>query len=615
LSESCDMQSRSKILILLFTVTLALGTLTLLHSSNDTNAVFRFRSFFSNRTLDNLKANLTSITDVTSLWYGGISLFAIIMIVLVFRAARHNGSQRPRERLIELKPARTLPGAALQEGYARHAKDPASQSLEVNARRIYALENQLREKEELLQSRDGELKSLRSQVTTLTDPPSEMVSGKTEVESMVREELKRMTELLEAKDATITELENSLSGKQQLLQNRSRELDGLKSKADVLTEQLTDFRLAKERAENVLQQELKKTKVLQAKDSIITGLENNLTVTQELLQSRSQELDALKSKMNTLTDQLTDLRLAKERAENVLQQDLKKIKALQAKDSIVTELENSSSGRVHALESALSEKQELLQARNGELKTARSKVNTMRERLAALGSAKKQTENVLQQQLKKKTELLQAKDAAMKELQESLSTRVHALEGQLKETEKLLEDRDAELEALGSETNSLTETRSARKRAQSLLLQELQNRTELLQAKDAVVKELQERLNATVHALESARSELETPMKQRDAELPDQLTKNGPAKEQAEGLLRPDRKGMNSKLLELGAAKARTALSLQAEKAKRASEANDSEMKEPGDQSVLLAEKDKVLESDDGRSEELNTDATKRDRN
>jgi len=609
------MQSRSKILILLFTVTLALGTLTLLHSSNDTNAVFRFRSFFSNRTLDNLKANLTSITDVTSLWYGGISLFAIIMIVLVFRAARHNGSQRPRERLIELKPARTLPGAALQEGYARHAKDPASQSLEVNARRIYALENQLREKEELLQSRDGELKSLRSQVTTLTDPPSEMVSGKTEVESMVREELKRMTELLEAKDATITELENSLSGKQQLLQNRSRELDGLKSKADVLTEQLTDFRLAKERAENVLQQELKKTKVLQAKDSIITGLENNLTVTQELLQSRSQELDALKSKMNTLTDQLTDLRLAKERAENVLQQDLKRIKALQAKDSIVTELENSSSGRVHALESELSEKQELLQARNGELKTARSKVNTMRERLAALGSAKKQTENVLQQQLKKKTELLQAKDAAMKELQESLSTRVHALEGQLKETEKLLEDRDAELEALGSETNSLTETRSARKRAQSLLLQELQNRTELLQAKDAVVKELQERLNATVHALESARSELETPMKQRDAELPDQLTKNGPAKEQAEGLLRPDRKGMNSKLLELGAAKARTALSLQAEKAKRASEANDSEMKEPGDQSVLLAEKDKVLESDDGRSEELNTDATKRDRN
>jgi chromosome segregation ATPase len=607
------MQSRYKILILLFTITLALGALTLLYSSND--AVFRFRSLFSNRTLDNLKADLTSITDVTSLWYGGISLFAIIMIVLVFRAARHAGSQRPRERLIELKPARTLPGAALQEGHARHAKDPASQSLEVNARRIYALENQLREKEELLLSRDGELKALRSQVTTLTDPPSEMVSAKTEVESILREELKRMTELLEAKDSTITELENSLSGKQQLLQNRSKELDGLKSKADALTDQLTDFRLAKERAESLLQQELKKTKVLQAKDSIITGLENNLTVTQELLQSRSQELDALKSKVNTLTDQLTDFRLAKERAENVLRQELKKTNVLQTKDSVIMELEDGLSGQVHALESELSEKQELLQTRSRELNAAKSKVNTLRERLTALGTAKKQTENVLQQQLQKKTELLQAKDAAMKELQENLSTRVHALEGQLKEKEKLLEDRDAKLEVLGSETNSLTESSSARQRAQSLLLQELQNRTELLQAKDAVVKELQERLNATVHALENARSELEWLVKERDAELPDQLTKNGPAKEQAEGLLRPDRKGMNSKLLELGAAKARTALSLQAEEAKRASEANDSAMKGPEDQGVLLADKDKVLESDDGRSEELNRELAKKDRN
>jgi chromosome segregation ATPase len=543
------MQSRSKILILLFTVTLALGTLALLHSSNDNDVVLRFRSLFSNRTLYNLKANLTSITDVTSLWYGGISLFAIIMIVLLFRAARHDGSQRPRERLIELKPARTLPGAALQEGRARHAKDPASQSLEVNARRIHALENQLREKEELLQSRDGELKALRSQVTTLTDPPSEMVSAKTEVESMVREELKRMTELLEAKDSTITELENSLSEKQQLLQNRSKELDGLKSKADVLTEQLTDFTLAKERAENVLQQELKKTKVLQAKGSVTMELEDGL------------------------------------------------------------------SGQVYALESELSEKQEVLQTRSRELKAAKSKVNTLRERLTALGTAKKQTEDVLQQQLKKKTELLQAKDTAMKELQESLSTRVHALEGQLTEKQKLLEDRDMESEVLGSEGPSLAESGPARKRAQSLLLQELQNRTELLQAKDAVVKELQELLNATVHALENARSELETLMKQRDPELPDQLTKNGPAKEQAEGLLRADRKGMNSKLLELGAAKARTALSLQAEEAKRASEANDSAIKEPEDQGVLLADKDKVLESDDGRSEEFATEATKRERN
>ena len=553
------MQSRYKILILLFTVTLALGTLTLLHSSNDNDAVLRFGSLFSNRTLYNLKHTLASITDGASLWYSGLSLFAIIMTVLVFRIARRHDSQGLRERF-----------AALKAANAESAK-------------------------------------LR---------PSETVSAKAAgADSAIRAELKVMTDLLQEKDATITELENNLSGKQQLLRNRSKELDDLKSKVNALTEQIIDFRLAKERAENVLQQELKKTKVLQAKDSIITGLENNLTVTQELLQERSQELDALKSKVNALTEQLTDFRLAKERAENVLQRELEKTKILQEKDSVIVELEDGLSGQVHALERELSEKQELLQTRSRELKAAKSKTNTLRERLTALGTAKKQTENVLQQQLKNKTDLLQAKDAAMKELEEGLSAKVHALEAQLKEKQKLLEDRDMESEVLRSEGPSLAESGPARKRAQSLLLQELQNRAELLEAKDAVVKELQERLNSTVHALENARSELEKLAKQHDTQVPDQLPKNGLAKEQVEGLLQPDRKGMNSKLLELGAAKARTALSLQAEEAKRASEANDSAMKEPEEQGVLLADKDKVLESDDGRSEELNTEATKRDRN
>jgi chromosome segregation ATPase len=332
------------------------------------------------------------------------------------------------------------------------------------------------------------------------------------------------------------------------------------------------------------------------------------------LQSRSEELDVLKSKVNTLTEQLTDLRLAKERAENLLQKELKKTEVLQAKDSSVIEQENSLSGTVRALESELSEKQELLQTRSRELKAAKSKVNTLRERLAAIESAKKQTENVLQQQLKQKTELLQSKDAAMKELQESLRAKVQALEGQLEEKEKLLNDHDAKLEAIGSEANSPTESGPTRKRAKSLLLQELQNRTELLQAKEAIVKELEERLNATVHALENARGEVERLVNQRDA--------NGPAKERAEGLLQSDRKGMNSKLLELGAAKARAAASLQGEEAKERVGANESTLQVPGEiasrvpgRAVSPADKDEVLEAGDGRGEALNTETRKKEPN
>ena len=544
------MQSRYKIFILLFSVTLALGTLTLLQTSNDNDAVLRFRSLFSSHTIYNLQHTLASITTRASLWYGALSLLAIIMIVLVFRIARHHDSTGPR---------------------------------------------------------GGPDATRAANVGPSKSRPSEPASAPAGADSAMRAELKMMTDLLREKDATITELENSLSGKQQLLQSRGKASDELKSKVNALTEQLTDFRLAKERAENLLQQELKKTKILQAKDSIITGLENNLTVTQKLLQERSQKVDALKSQVNALTEQLTDFRLAKEQAENVLQRELRKTKILQDKELVIVEREDSSSGQVNALERQLSEKHELLQAKSRELKAAKSKVNTLRQRLAALGTAKDHTENVLQQQLKNKTELLQAKDAAVKELQESLSAKVHALEARLEEKQKLLEGRDTGSEAFGSERWSLAESSPAKKRAQSLLLQELQNRAELLEAKDAAMKELQERLHSTVHALENARSELEKLAKERDAALPGGLLGNGPAKERAEGLLRTDRKGMNSKLLELGAAKVRAAASLQSDEAKRTLEANDQE--------VLVTNRNEVLTNEDGLGEGRNQEGANEEKN
>jgi hypothetical protein len=197
------------------------------------------------------------------------------------------------------------------------------------------------------------------------------------------------------------------------------------------------------------------------------------------------------------------------------------------------------------------------------------------------------------------------------------------LELQLKEKEQLLRDRDTELAALGSEAKGLTESDSARERAKSLLLQELQNRTELLQVKDAIVKELEERLNRTAKALENAQSEMARRANQRDGKLStplgDQLTKIATPKDQVEALLRPDRKGLNSQLLELGAAKARAA-SLQAEDIKHAKEANNSPIEAPGeilsrvqDQSVLLPDDDGLSETDNEPQEELKTELTKKD--
>src|SRR5262245_14463728 len=192
------MRTRYKIFILLVTVTVVVGTLTLFHSRDDNDTVLRLRSLFSSRALSTFEHSLPSITDGTSVWYGGNALFAIFMIVLVFRAARRGGSGRLRGgRLIELKPPK-IPAAKFRVG--------------------------------------------------------EIGTVNAVIESLIRQEIKRITELLQTKDSSITELENGLAGKQQLLWRRSEELDGYKSKADSLTEQLADLRLTKERAENILQQ-------------------------------------------------------------------------------------------------------------------------------------------------------------------------------------------------------------------------------------------------------------------------------------------------------------------------------------------------------------------------
>ena len=103
-SESCDMQNRPTFLILLFTVTIAVGALTW-HASDDNEAVERFQSLFSTSTVYELKhsmpsvidpSSLVSVIDLSILVYGGISLFAIIMIVLVLKAVRRDSSRGPR---------------------------------------------------------------------------------------------------------------------------------------------------------------------------------------------------------------------------------------------------------------------------------------------------------------------------------------------------------------------------------------------------------------------------------------------------------------------------------------------------------------------------------------
>ena len=105
------MRTRTKIMIVLFASTLALGALVLIYASDD--VLHRFRWFVFNDPLQLIADVTIGLRTSNGLWYGWISMFAIIMIVLVFRAAHRNGSRGLRERLIDLKPTK-VPAAKLR---------------------------------------------------------------------------------------------------------------------------------------------------------------------------------------------------------------------------------------------------------------------------------------------------------------------------------------------------------------------------------------------------------------------------------------------------------------------------------------------------------------------
>ena len=78
------------------------------------------------------------------------------------------------------------------------------------------------------------------------------------------------------------------------------------------------------------------------------------------------------------------------------------------KDFAIKELEEGLNAKVHAVESHLREKEELLKSRDGQLEALRSEVAALTERMAKMESVNKQAEGLLQEEVKRKEEVLQA---------------------------------------------------------------------------------------------------------------------------------------------------------------------------------------------------------------
>ena len=592
-------------MIVVFTLTLILGALVLLYASDD--VLRRFRWFLFNDPLQLIADVALGLRNSNALWYGWISLFAMIMVGVVIKLAMNAELRAFSNRLVEAEVAKAeletlLEDSQWKERHARSAKDVAMKDLEATASKFMAVERQLIESKELLESQDRELIGLRSQVNALTEQSGGIASPDLQEQSELRAELRKKAELLQAKESTIRQLEKNLTGKVQALETQLGAKDKALRERDkelvTLNEELSRAQAATNQAESSLAGELRKEKqALQAKDSAMKDLEKNLTAKvralnaqliekQQLLQNRSTELETLKTEMSGLSKQVADAASARERAENALQQELKKkTELLQSKDAAFKELREGSTAKVYALENQLNDKEKLLKERDKELET-------LKMQLTRTGAAKNQVEISLAEELRKERESLRAKDSALKELEKDWRARLHALETQMTEKQELLQIRNTELEALKSEASLLTarvaEASLTKERAEKVLQQELKKKTELLQSKDAAFKELESNLSARFHDLEKQLGEKEASLKDRMVELDalrSQLTKMGSSQQDVENLLRKE-----------------------LSKAKAVLEARDSTLKELEERSNKtvktlehqLREQEKVLSSRDG---------------
>jgi chromosome segregation ATPase len=449
-------------------------------------------------------------------------------------------------RLDELNAAKERTEALLQkelqeEKQQREAKELASRELEERyGKQVQSLKTQLGEKDAFLASRNEEIKSLKIQFDSLAEQLSKAGSAKERAASLLQQKLRKEKEVLQASDSAIKEiedtfkariqsLEDQLNAKQELVGSRDREVATLTSEMASLNQRMAELGAAKAHAERVFQEAVReRADLLQSKDAGIKRLEEDLAEKLRRLETQLREKDELidtrEYELNAFKNQLAELASSKEQAARALQDDLRqKSELLNENAAAINALEERFSARIHTLESALSEKQDLVDARDAELKELRSKTNTLSGELVELETSKDHATRLLHEDLRQKTELLQSKESAMKALEERLTGKLRPLENQVSQKQELLAARDTELDALMAKVSELTQKLSElgaeRERSDRLLQEGLREKTALLQSKETSIAELEERLKGRVGSLERQLTERQKLLEARGVEL------------------------------------------------------------------------------------------------
>jgi hypothetical protein len=193
------------------------------------------------------------------------------------------------------------------------------------------------------------------------------------------------------------------------------------------------------------------------------------------------------------------------------------------KDAALDDQEMRYRETIRYLENRLSEKDELLESHDTELQAIRAKIDQLTAQIAELADTKDREVGLLREELAQRSEILQVKDDAIRNLEAQLAAQVSALENQLSEIQNLLQNRDAELESLTARLSELAQERADLKSEQAMVqrsaLEDLRENTILFQATATAIDELEERSSAIVASYQRQLAEQQEIVDQRGTEL------------------------------------------------------------------------------------------------
>ena len=400
------------------------------------------------------------------------------------------------EQLSKVGSAKERAASLLQEKLRKEkaflsASDSALRELESNfSAKISALEQQLAERQKLVDGRDAEVGSLRAELIAAQQQASEWSAAKHQAEKMLEEAFKENTALLSTKDSAVQELQAELLAKQHALEGqlgeKEKSLKDREVELQAAKRQLAELDAANDQTVRLFQADAKeKDDLLRARDAALKELEKRsedrlraleaqLAETQGLAEVRHGEVESLRSKLKDLTGQIDLLSNTKEESVRALDRELRqRNEALQVKEVDLAKLEIHFKGQLETLEAKLSEQQNLMATREGEVDALMNKVREISEKYSLLASEKERSDRALQEELREKTALLQARESSVDDVEERLSGKLEFLERQLADKQKLLESGGTEMAAMREQIATLherlQETEAAKAHTERLL--------------------------------------------------------------------------------------------------------------------------------------------------